>query len=227
MLKNVQAVLFDLDGTLINSAPDLAAAVNATMLELGRSEYPLNQVIQWVGNGSKKLLKRALTGDVNGEPESAELDSALPLFFKHYGENLNVLSGIYDGVLPALSSLQMAGIKMACVTNKPIEFTHPVLTAFDLERFFPVVVGGNSLPQLKPSPEPLLFACEQLGIDSSMMRESVLMVGDSSSDIKAAKAAGCDSVAVDYGYAQGVDLMELGASKITSDLQELTSFLGL
>ena len=225
-MKKIQTVLFDLDGTLINSAPDLAAAVNATMLELGRSEYPLEQVIQWVGNGSKVLLKRALTGDFNGEPSSVELAQALPLFLKNYQDNLSTESEIYDGVFPALLELQKAGIKMACVTNKPIEFTHPVLAAFSLDQFMPVVVGGGSLPQLKPSPEPLLHACELLGVDLAMVQDKVLMVGDSSSDIKAAKAAGIQSVAVDYGYSQGVDLIDLGANKIISNMQELVVLLG-
>ncbi len=227
MFKNIKTILFDLDGTLVNSAPDLAAAVNATMLELGRPEYPLDQVIQWVGNGSKTLLKRALTGEFDGEPDVDELSSSLPLFFKHYEANLSTASQIYDGVLPALNALQTAGIQMACVTNKPIAFTHPVLQAFQLDGFMPIAVGGDSLPQLKPSPEPLLFACEQLGLDLNTISETVLMVGDSSSDIKAAKAAGVQSVAVDYGYSQGVNLIELGASKMISNMQELPSLMNL
>ncbi len=227
MFKHIKTVLFDLDGTLVNSAPDLAAAVNATMLELGRTEYPLDQVIQWVGNGSKTLLKRALTGEFDGEPEVFELDNALPLFFKHYEANLSSASQIYEGVLPALTALQKAGIQMACVTNKPIAFTHPVLQAFQLDQFMPVAVGGDSLPQLKPSPEPLLFACEQLGVELKTISDTVLMVGDSSSDIKAAKAANVQSVAVNYGYSQGVDLIGLGASKMISNMQELPSLMGL
>lgn len=227
MFENIKTVLFDLDGTLVNSAPDLAAAVNATMLELGKTEYPLNQITQWVGNGSKILLKRALTGKFDDEPDAAELEQVLPLFFKHYAANLSSASHIYAGVLPALKALQLAGIQMACVTNKPIIFTHAVLATFQLDQFMPIAVGGDSLPQLKPSPEPLLFACEQLGIDPSVISETVLMVGDSSSDIKAAKAANIRSVAVDYGYSQSVDLVALGATKMIADMQELPALMGI
>ena len=227
MLKNINAILFDLDGTLINSAPDMAAAVNATMRELDLPEYSIKQISQWVGNGSKMLLTRALAGKFDVEIDEKSLQEILPSFYKHYAANLNSASQIYPGVLPALYELQQANIKMACVTNKPIEFAMPVLAAYELDQFMPVVVGGGSLPQLKPSPEPLFFACEQLDIDERMLGQTVLMVGDSSSDIKAAKMAGMQSIAVDYGYSQGVNLLDLGAKKIISNMQELPSLLSI
>ena len=227
MLKNINAILFDLDGTLINSAPDMAAAVNATMRELDLPEYSIKQISQWVGNGSKMLLTRALAGEFDVEIDENSLKEILPSFYKHYAENLNSASLVYTGVLSALHKLQKANIKMACVTNKPIEFAMPVLAAYELDQFMPVVVGGGSLPQLKPSPEPLFFACEQLDIDERMLGQTVLMVGDSSSDIKAAKMAGMQSIAVDYGYSQGVNLLDLGAKKIISNMQELPSLLSI
>lgn len=225
MLEKINTVLFDLDGTLIDSVPDMRAAVNATMRELGRPEYSIKQITQWVGNGSKMLLTRALAGKFDAEVDESTLTNVLPLFYKHYGENLCAASQVYEGVLPALRELQQAGINMACVTNKPIQFAVSVLATFELDQFMSVVVGGGSLPQLKPDPEPLFFACEQLGIDGKKRSQTVLMVGDSGSDMKAARAAGMQSIAVDYGYPQGANLLNLGAEKMISNMQELPKLL--
>ena len=226
-MKNIDVILFDLDGTLIDSAPDLHVAVNTTMREIGMQEYSLEQITQWVGNGSKLLLQRALTGELDIKIDDQQLKEILPLFYENYAKNLSTASKVYEGIFPALISLKKAGIKMACVTNKPVEFTLPVLASFQLDQFFSVVVGGDSLPQLKPSPEPLLFACEQLNVEREKLCKTVLMVGDSSSDIKAANAAGIQSVAVDYGYSQGVNLLDLGATKMISNIEELLVMLGI
>ena len=225
ILEKIDTILFDLDGTLIDSAPDMSAAVNATMRELDKPEHSLEQITQWVGNGSKMLLTRALAGKFDAEIDEQTLKGILPLFFQHYRENLCTSSQIYNGVLPALLELQKIGIKMACVTNKPIQFAEPVLAKLQLDQFMPVIVGGGSLPQLKPDPEPLFFACELLGINEKVRNQTVLMVGDSSSDMKAAKAAGMQSIAVDYGYSQGANLLELGALKMISDMRELPALL--
>lgn len=225
MLANISTILFDLDGTLVDSVPDLSAAVNATLREIGRAEYPDQQIRHWVGNGSKMLLARALAGKFDVEIDENQLKEVLPLFFQHYGENLCTAGKVYDGVLLALKKLQTMDIKMACVTNKPIEFVKPVLEAYGLDQFMPIVVGGGSVSQLKPSAEPLFFACEQLSIDEKNRSQTVLMVGDSSSDIKAAKAADMQSIAVDYGYTQGMNLLELGARAMISNMQELPELL--
>jgi len=227
MLERITTILFDLDGTLVNSAPDLAAALNATMSEMGRNEYPLETVTTWIGNGANKLLKRALSGEIDGEPESHLLEQALPVFMKHYEQNLVSKTYVYDGVHEALSVLRSAGVQMACVTNKPIGFVAPILRKFKLDEFIYVTVGAGSLPQLKPAADPLLLACEKLNVETSLIAETVLMVGDSSSDIKAAKAANMQSVAVDYGYAQGVNLLELGATTEISNILDLPKLMGL
>jgi len=114
---------------------------------------------------------------------------------------------------------------MACVTNKPIQFAEPVIAKLELIQFLPIIIGGGSLAELKPAPEPLFMACDLLGVNEAKRSQTVLMVGDSSSDMKAAKAAGMQSIAVDYGYSQGVDLLDLGALKMISNMRELPVLL--
>jgi len=225
--NKVEYILFDLDGTLIDSAPDIAAAVNATLVDIGKEEYPLSMIKTWIGNGAKTLLKRALTGSIDEEPDQVLLEQTLPRFFEHYGQNLSGDTYVYSGVLEALAALSLAGLQLACVTNKPIEFVQPILNAYQMNQYIQLSVGGGSLPELKPSAAPLVFACEQLGHDLKSDPDKVIMVGDSASDILAANAAGIKSIAVDYGYPQGQDLISLGASAWISSMDELPDLLGI
>ena len=221
MFSRVKMMLFDLDGTLIHSAPDLALAINLMLKDLGQPPYLESSIVQWVGNGAQKLVKRALTGEMDGEPERALFEQALPLFFAHYETNLSTASVVYDGVEQTLLTLQGAGIALACVTNKPSRFTDPLLEAMGLAAFFSVTVSGDTLAQKKPHPQPLLYACEQLGAPSRYAAEYGIMVGDSVNDILAAKAIDMPAVAVDYGYAQGADLQTAGANKVISNLMDI------
>lgn len=227
MLNNIKMALFDLDGTLVHSVPDLALTVNATLLELGLPEYLEPTIATWVGNGSRQLLKRALTGDMEGEPDPEQLEQAMPLFFKHYENNLSGGSHVYAGVEQTLAVLQEAGIKMACVTNKPEKFARILLQRLKLDQYFPVVVGGGTLPQLKPDPAPLLHACEQLGAPARYAADYGVMVGDSASDMRAAVAVGMPAVAVSYGYAQGKDLRQEGAAHVIDNMSDLIPLLVL
>lgn len=227
MLNNIKMALFDLDGTLVHSLPDLTLAVNATLLELGLPEYLEPTIATWVGNGSRQLLKRALTGEMEGEPDPDQLEHVMPLFFKHYEDNLSGASHAYSGVEQTLAVLQDAGIKMACVTNKPEKFAHILLQRLKLEQYFPVIVGGGTVPQLKPDPAPLLYACEQLGAPSRYAADYGVMIGDSASDMRAATAVGMPAVAVSYGYAQGKDLRQEGAAHIIDSMPDLIPLLVL
>ncbi|MGH1542284.1 MAG: phosphoglycolate phosphatase [Arenicella sp.] len=225
MFNPIKMVLFDLDGTLIDSAPDLAVAINLMMQDLDRPQYVESTILQWIGNGSSRLVKRALTGELQAEPDPKLFENALRLFLDHYERNMTNASRIYDGVEQTLLTLQDAGIALACVTNKPGRFTEPLLEAIDLARFFSAVVSGDTSSQLKPHPEPLLYACEQMGAPARYAAQYGLMVGDSASDILAAKAINMPVVAVDYGYAQGKDLAALGADKVVSNLTEIIPLL--
>jgi len=225
VISNIKLALFDLDGTLVHSAPDLAAAVNATLDQLGKPVYIESTIVQWVGNGAQRLLKRALTGRVDGEPDAAEFAQAMPIFLQHYEQNLSNATTIYPGVEQALTVLQDAGIKLACVTNKPEKFTQPLLEKMQLADFFSAVVSGDTLPTLKPDPGQLLHACEQLGAPAKYAADYGVMVGDSANDIRAAVAIGMPSVAMSYGYSQGADLRQEGATHIIDNMMKLIPLL--
>lgn len=227
MIPNIKFALFDLDGTLVHSAPDLANAVNATLTQLGKPVYIESTIIQWVGNGAKRLLKRALTGTNDGEPDEEEFAHAFPIFMHHYEDNLSKATTIYPGVEQTLTVLKDAGIKLACVTNKPGKFTEPLLKEMQLADYFSVIVSGDTLPTLKPDPGQLLYACEQMGAPSQYAADYGVMVGDSANDILAAAAIGMPSVALTYGYAQGADLKKEGATHVIDNMIELIPLLDI
>lgn len=215
-----KAVLFDLDGTLVDSVPDLARAVDQMLEALGRSAAGVDSVRQWVGNGADMLVKRALSGDMAGllDGDDAELfPVARDLFFGAYAQANGRNSQIYAGVQVALDRYREAGMPMAVVTNKPAAFTDQLLTQLGLAGYFSVVVAGDTLAEKKPSPAPLLYACEKLGSEPA----SSLMVGDSSVDVAAARAAGCAVVCVSYGYNKGAPIAEAGADRVIDSLAEL------
>lgn len=217
----IRAVLFDLDGTLVDSAPDLATAVNALLAELGRPSVSLDEVRSWVGNGADRLLERALSGSLDGSVPDTELDTARPRFLYHYERLLCVDSVLYPGVANGLRALHAAGLPLGCVTNKPSRFTRPLLERLDIADCFGAVVGGDDAPRKKPDPAPLLMATEQLGVDP----RHCLMVGDSEHDIAAARAAGCPVIAVPYGYNHGRDIREAHPDAVIVSLAELPLLL--
>jgi phosphoglycolate phosphatase len=214
------ALLFDLDGTLLDSAPDLATAVDRMLVALGYAAAGERWVRSWVGNGARVLVCRALA-HVQHLPESdvdeRQLDQALQLFMDCYEACCCELSRLYDGVIEALMHWQRRGIAMACVTNKPGRFTEPLLAHYGLLRFMPVAVSGDSLPMKKPAPEPLLHACELMSVRPS----SAVMVGDSVNDVLAARAAGMPVACVDYGYNHGEPIATAGPDSVISSLIEL------
>ncbi|WP_432472112.1 phosphoglycolate phosphatase [Amphritea sp. HPY] len=213
-------VLFDLDGTLLDSVPDLALATDQMLQTLGRPPAGEEQVRSWVGNGAPMLVKRALSGQQ--EPSQAELDQTLfdqafPLFLDFYGNCCAAKSQLYAGVREFLDQLVAESVTMGLITNKPIGFTEPLLEEFRLQQYFSIVLGGDSLEQKKPDPLPLLHAMQQLQINP----EQTLMVGDSRSDIHAARAAGCPVVAVSYGYNHGEPISGYQPDLIVDNLLEL------
>lgn len=203
---DARALLIDLDGTLVDSAGDLALAVDETMAALGRQPHGLDPVRLWVGNGAAMLVKRALAGSMDPQEvdqvDAALLDKAVGLFFAAYEKFCSQKTVLYPGVLPALEAWRAAGVKLACVTNKPEVFTERVLAAAGIRGFFDLVAAGDTLAVKKPDPAPLLYCMETMNTNLAQ----TWMIGDSRTDIKAARAAGIPVVCVSYGYNHGRDI---------------------
>ena len=217
----VKAVMIDLDGTLLDTAPDLATAANMMLKELGKAELPLETIQSYIGKGIEKLVKRSLTGNLDGEPDTDLLQRAIPLYERSYEKTLYVDTRVYPGVREGLNALREGGFRLACVTNKAEAFTLPLLRAAELLDYFDIVVSGDSLPKKKPDPMPLLHACERFEIEPHDM----LLVGDSLNDAQAARAAGCHVFCVPYGYNEGRDVYELDCDAIVASLYEATKLI--
>ena len=207
------AVLFDLDGTLVDTASDIAVAVNRMLVEEGVAEVDESLVRSWIGDGSGMLLETALQHV--GSPRTAE--ELLPRFMKHYGDSLLLNPQLYPGVRETLDALAAKGVTMAICTNKPAPFVAPLLEELQIADAFAGVVGAGTLPERKPHPQPLLHLAEQFGLAP----ERCLMVGDSPTDSNAAHAAGMPVVLVSYGYPRGYDLHSAGALAVIDRLDEL------
>jgi phosphoglycolate phosphatase len=213
--------LIDLDGTLVDSVPDLTHSVDAMMAELGRPPHGEAAVRNWVGNGVERLVKRALTGSLDGEPEAADFERAYPIFLERYTAHNGKRSRLYPGVAEGLRMLAARGIQLGCVTNKAAQFTEPLLAALGVAGHFGIIISGDTLPEKKPSPLPLLHAAEHFGVAPA---ES-LMVGDSISDVKASRAAGFPVVCVSYGYNHGLDIRDAKPDAVIDSLAELDGLL--
>ncbi len=222
-LNKPEMVLLDLDGTLIDSVPDLAYCVDEMMKQLGRPVCGEARVRGWVGNGIEKLVKRALTDELEAEPAAADMARAMPIFNELYAANNSVRSRLFPGVRAGLEALRAAGIKLGCVTNKAACFTEPMLRDLGIMEFFAIVVSGDTTPQKKPHPAPLLYAAEFFKVGP----EHALMVGDSMHDVHAARAAGFAVVAVSYGYNHGIDIREAQPDAVIDSLAELKALLQL
>lgn len=210
-------VLFDLDGTMVDSVPDLSFSLDATLETLGLSPRGVESARRWIGNGVDRLVKRGLTNDLSAEPDSELFERAIVIFRDIYADNASRFSTVYPGVIEGLQSLQVLGIHRACVTNKAERFTGPLLEALDLAPYLELAISGDSLPKCKPDPMPLLHAARFF--DAAC--EDCVMVGDSMHDMAAARAAGFRAVAVPYGYNHGVDIANAGPDAIIDSIADI------
>jgi len=220
-IRNPEMILIDVDGTLIDSVPDIAFCVDGMMARLGLPGRGEAQVLLWVGNGAELLLKRALTGRMDGEPDQHLYERAEPIFFDLYAQNVSTRSRLYAGVEEGLGFLCDAGYRLGAVTNKPERFTLPLLSTMGLRDYFEIVVSGDSLPEKKPDPLPLLHAADAMGVAPA----HALMLGDSRNDVEAARAAGFQIVCVSYGYNHGEDIRAARPDAVIDSLTELAVLL--
>jgi phosphoglycolate phosphatase len=205
-------VIFDLDGTLVDSAADIAESVNRTLSDWRLPTYDVKQITGWIGEGSRQLITYAFQ-DAGSD---ADIDDVMPGFLKHYAETaLDAIA--YEGVVDTLVALHAQGVKLAVCTNKNEEFVRPLLEIRGMMPYIDGIVGGNTLPQRKPSGVPLKYLADEAGIALA----KTLMVGDSESDMLAAKDAGVDYVLVSYGYPKALDIRNAGAVAVIDRMPEL------
>jgi phosphoglycolate phosphatase len=212
----VKAVMIDLDGTLADTIPDLAIATNLMLRELGRPELDMDLLRTFVGKGIPNLVGRALSGNLDGQASPELLAQAMPIYERFYAEVNGRHSLLYPGVMEGLEALRAARFPLACVTNKSGRFTVPLLEYLGLAPYFAQVVAGDTLPQKKPDPAQLLYACRNFDVAPGDM----LFIGDSVNDAQAARAAGCPVFCVPYGYNEGRDVRELDVDAIVDSLVE-------
>ncbi len=207
IFSNKKLLIFDLDGTLIDSAPDLALSINLMLQDLKKTTYPEDRIRKWVGNGSAMLVKRSLVG--KGAVADCEVDITLferahKTFLEHYQRNLAQKTCLYPHVLETLKRLQKQGYRLTIITNKPIKFVKPILDKLMLSSLIEYYLGGDSLLEKKPHPLPLLHLCKTLKIDPN----DAVMIGDSRNDLLAGSAVPMSTIAVTYGYNQGENLLD-------------------
>lgn len=214
-------ILVDLDGTLVDTAPDLAYSVDLMMQHLGLPARGETAVREWIGNGVPRLIRRALVGAYEGEPDEELYNKAYPVFQELYEKNVCVHSRLYPGARQGLEYLKLAGYRLGCVTNKPARYTEPLLKALGVDHYFELIVSGDTLAKKKPDPAPLIYAADQL----STPRQLSLIVGDSINDVEAGRSAGFQVVCVNYGYNHGKDIREAHPDAVIDSLAQLEELL--
>lgn len=221
LLRPPHLVLFDLDGTLVDSVDDLNAAANATLAALSRPTLPRDRVRAYVGNGIDRLIHRCLTGEMDTDAEPLLFQRAHDEFMDHYAAHNGRHTSIFPGALDGLRAAAEHGAYLGCVTNKSARFTEPLLTHLNLRDRFQVVVSGDTTAHCKPHPAPLLHAARALAVEPL----NTVMVGDSISDVRAARAAGMPVVCVAYGYNHGEDIRQARPDAVFESLSELDAWL--
>lgn len=213
LVKKYAAYLFDLDGTLVDTAPDIMTALNMSLIDAGFTAVDEALTRHWVGHGARKLIEQALLHHKQPQPEADFFEPILKQFLEYYGSHIADRSRPYAGAREALQNLKKSA-SLGLVTNKQSGLTLPLLDALDLSHFFEVIVSGDTLPESKPAPEPAIHACKTMGVNVSQ----TLFVGDSITDVHCARAAGCDIVCVSGGYSHGTPAHDLGADAVIDSL---------
>ncbi len=213
-LNGIRAAIVDLDGTMLHTAPDFHVAVNRMRADLRLAPLDIETITRFVGKGTENLMRRVLGVDYAEEDVERHFPAALVSYQKHYLSINGDYASVYPGVREGLHALKAKGLRLACVTNKPIAFATPLLVKAGLRHYFEIVYGGDSLPKKKPDPYPLLKVCE----DFDVQPPQVVAIGDSSNDAQAARAAGCRVLTVPYGYNHGESIHEVDSDGIVPTL---------
>ena len=221
MLTGIRAAIIDLDGTMLDTAPDFHVAINRMRAEIDLAPLTLDTIISFVGKGSENLMRRVLGVDFDAIEVEQRFESALASYQAHYLAINGDHTTLYPEVREGLDALQALGLRLACVTNKPIAFALPLLEKTRLRQYFEVVYGGDSLPKKKPDPYPLLQVCA----DFELQPAQVVAIGDSSNDAQAARAAGCRVLTVPYGYNHGQAIQDVDSDGIVSTLLEAAQLI--
>ena len=208
--------MVDLDGTLLDTLPDLAAAANRMLAALDLPGRSPDEIRSYIGQGIAKLVERCLGADA-----MARQAQALQLFEEYYFEESGRHAIVYPGVVEGLDRFAAMGLRLACITNKSARFTLPLLGVKGLAPYFELVVSGDTLPSKKPDPMPLTYICSVFSLQPSQ----ALLIGDSSNDTLAARAAGCPVVCVPYGYNEGRDVHGLDCDAIVASLAEAAQLI--
>lgn len=228
--SNIRAVIVDLDGTMVDTAGDFHAAVNAMLLALARQHASLGpvepmsagQIVSFVGKGSENLIRRVLDARFAPLQANALFADAYALYDREYIRINGQYSAVYPNVREGLAALKGAGMKLACVTNKPYNFTNPLLAKTGLDHYFDLVYGGDAFEFRKPDPYPLLRVAEAFRLDPA----AVAAIGDSENDARAARAAGMGVLLVPYGYNHGNPVQAVDADGIVADIVQAAGILG-
>src|SRR5450830_22386 len=214
MLNNIKAAIIDLDGTMLDTAPDFHVAVNRMRADLGLTPLAMQTIVNFVGKGSENLIRRVLAVDYDEDGVTQYFDQALEAYQEHYLSINGDHARLYPQVIEGLQAMKAKGLRLACVTNKPIAFALPLMEKNGLYPYFDIIYGGDSLPKKKPDPLPLLQVCQ----DFSLVPAQVVAIGDSSNDALAARSVSGRVLTVPYGYNHGESIHDVDSDGIVSTL---------
>lgn len=220
---DIRALAFDLDGTLVDSAPGLAEAIDRTLNDLNLPLAGLERVSTWIGNGADIMMSRAMTYALGREPQPHEQHDARALFDKHYADTVDAGSTLFPQVKQTLAALQATGLPLAIVTNKPTPFVAPLLQSLGIAEAFSLIIGGDDVPVKKPHPAAIFLVLGTFGV----LPDQLLFIGDSRNDIQAAQAAGVPNIGMTYGYNYGESIASSQPSLTLDSFDQLLPALGL
>lgn len=221
VVRRLKAAIVDLDGTMVDTAGDFTASLNGMLAELGAPPISREEVVGYVGKGSEHLVHSVLAARFSTAETEARFAQALERYQAHYAEINGRHTQLYPDVERGLAAFSQAGVKLACVTNKPHRFAVALLEKYALARYFAVVLGGDSVERKKPDPQPMFAACDALGVEPG----DAVAIGDSENDALAGRAAGMATLTVPYGYNHGKPIQTINSDGIVATLLEAARFI--